>query len=318
MSPNFANSDQPKLLKKSIIVSDAETGDTSVLRQGRQLKIVCNFSFITAISFSGGYAPTVQINVDGKPVSNQKTSVTHWYSGADNVRITDHTTPAVLWDAKIVGTHTVTCSMDPQHPLGKTDATIKETFAVEAVPVYQLGDPVKPPVLSSKPAILKPDLIIFSTNTSVMPNCGLGQTVVTLNVEVKNVGLGPAFSTSDKPLKLKVDADAGLVDQEVTVSLLDPGQTFPLTMGLKPIGSPKSLAGARIKLQVAINPKNLVEESNYSNNAITVGLSFPSNFCTSSSEAAQGTPSPGSRQPSPPPSSQVPAVQKPARPAGQK
>ena len=308
MTSQFAEADQPKLIKKSIIVADAETGDTATLRQGRKLKVMCNYRYRTEISYQKEYAPTVQINVDGQAVSNQKTSVVLWVSGTDNVPVYEYTSPPVLWEAKILGTHTVTCSIDPKHPLGKTDTTVKETFVVEATPIYQVGNVEKSPMLSTKPMISKPDLIILTANTSITPNCGLGQTVATLNVEVKNVGLGPVFPTPDKPLKLRVDADAGLVDQEVVVGALNPGQTLPLTVGLKPVGAPKSLAGSILKLQITVNPKNSIEESNYSNNAVTIGLSFPANFCTSPRGAAQATPTPGSGRPGTPSSPQLPAV----------
>lgn len=329
-------------VKKYILIEDAETGKSAGLKQGRKLKITCHYGYGTYIGFLT--TPSVQLFLDDKEVGTQ-TTVGKVVSSGQYGMYYELVTQPFIWEAKILGTHTVQCSIDPISPLASKDTTIQETFVVEASPILQKSDmpvptakpqtPVLPPASSAQkwpesaptlpqqptqPAVAKPDLIILTANTNITPNCGLGQTVVTLNVEVKNAGLGPAITTPEKPLKLSVDADAGLVDQEVAVGTLNPGQTAAFTVGLKPVGSPKSLGGAKLKLNVAVNPKYTIEESNHSNNAVTMGLSFPSNFCTSSPGEVRGTPtpSPGSRQQGVPSSPKVPAVQKPARPAEQK
>lgn len=332
-------------LKKFIVVEDTETGESTGLKQGRKLKITCHYHYSTPVGLLT--TPPVQLFLDDKMVGTLTTDGKVLSSGqyAPYGVYYELVTQPFIWEAKVLGTHTVKCSIDPLSSLASADTTMEETFVVEATPILKKTEapaptvkpqtPILPPVSSTpkglesapsllqqptQPVVSKPDLIILTANTSITPNCGLGQTVVTLNVEVKNAGLGPAITTPEKPLKLRVDADAGLVDQEVAVGTLNPGQTVAFTVGLKPVGSPKSLGGAKLKLKVAVNPTYTIEESNYSNNAVAMGLSFPSNFCASSPGEARGIPtlSPGSRQQGVPSSPQVPAVQKPARPAGQK
>ncbi|MBS3917825.1 MAG: hypothetical protein KG012_02950 [Deltaproteobacteria bacterium] len=337
------------LVKKNIIVADAETGDTANLIQGRKVKITCYYEFSDPLVILS--PQKVQVYLDGKLVGTQAVESKIFDANPGKYVNLNYalTSLPVFWDAKAIGTNTVKCSFDPHSSLASAATTVERTFVVEATPVLKVGDVAAPALKSDTPVlppgasapkgpdpvatpgqsidkrliakIAEPDLIILTANTTITPNCGMGQTVATLNVEVKNIGLGPVFTTPDKPLKLRVDADAGLVDQEVTVGALNPGQTLPLTVGLKPVGAPKSLAGAKLKLQVAVNSKYpTIEEANHNNNAVTIGLSFPANFCSSPAGAVRAipTPAPGSGQPGAPSSPQLPAVQKPARPGEQK
>jgi hypothetical protein len=74
-----------------------------------------------------------------------------------------------------------------------------------------------------------------------------------------------------------ITADAGVYGANVSTGNLSPGQALPVSVHLKPKGSPASLAGATLKLDAKVTAK--IQQPSYEGNWQTLTVAFPPNYC---------------------------------------
>ena len=201
-------------------------------------------------------------------------------------------TATAFWTATTAGQHTARCTLDPNKSLAGLGVIVggawygvnpkQVEFVVDVTPTIS-KDQAKPsgsaaPAPSAK--IPDPDLTM-SLTAKVLANCALGQDVVQVSGSIKNVGWGYATIPAGKPL-VKIESLVGVYGADIPVGTLAPGQSQPVSVGLKPKSLPASLAGATLKLDARLNwSQSVVKEGHHSSSPHeqTLRVVFPDDYC---------------------------------------
>ena len=122
-----------------------------------------------------------------------------------------------------------------------------------------------------------PDLLIESAQATVLRTCNPRQ-VVQINLKIRNNGSGN-FSGQPGKTMLLINSRTGLKGLQTGLPPIGANKTLEQKIMLGSQVPFAELAGKSVLLDVQVNPKKLLKETNYANNTTKLTVAIPSGHC---------------------------------------